>query len=128
MQREGFGMRFAAALVDGVILVVFMFIVTLIFGGSILALFGTSAQRGNQTAATAAAGVSIVALILLALIPLAYSLMEVFAAATVGKMVLGLTIANEDGSRASMNTLLTRWGVNNSVTLLNFLSPIPHLI
>ncbi|MGA2498849.1 MAG: RDD family protein, partial [Tepidisphaeraceae bacterium] len=103
MQRQGFGIRLGAAIIDGVIILVGMVLLSLVFG------FGafTAASRGGG----AAAGVSIVAVLLMALWPLAYSSTEIFMAASPGKKLLGLTIANQDGSPAAPPVLATRWAV-----------------
>lgn len=117
MQREGFGIRFLAVLIDVVILIVVMVIASLIFGGSIVASF-----RGGS--GDAAKGSAVVAAIVMALIPLAYSLMEIFMAATPGKMALGLKIADQSGAPAPIPQLATRWVVKNSGSLLQVLAAI----
>lgn len=53
---------------------------------------------------------------------LAYFSLEFWAAASVGKMLVGLKIANSDGSEASTATLLNRWTGKWSFVLLGILA------
>jgi len=84
-----FGWRFSAIVFDGLLL---MFV--LIFGADFL--------PGR--------GFGIMALIAVAGL---LSLIEGFTGWTLGKLVLGLRIRNEDGTKASRSTLLGRWALKN---------------
>ncbi len=60
------------------------------------------------------------------LVALFYSLMEIAYAATPGKMMLGIKIANADGTEAQTSRLTTRWfvksGLSTSLSLLGMLT------
>ena len=51
-----------------------------------------------------------------------YNLIEGFAGASPGKMILGLKIANQDGSEADIKTYMIRWALKNSSGILSFLT------
>jgi uncharacterized RDD family membrane protein YckC len=53
-----------------------------------------------------------------------YGLWEGLTGAGAGKRLLGIRIANEDGTRAAVGTLMTRYAVKNSNLLLNVLGGI----
>jgi uncharacterized RDD family membrane protein YckC len=88
--REGFLLRFCAALIDGA----FCFI-----PGILLSLVLA------KVAGLWFAGVFVT------LAYIAYSSLEIFKAATPGKMLLKLKITNEDGSEADRQTLIKRWAI-----------------
>jgi uncharacterized RDD family membrane protein YckC len=83
-ERQGFGLRFAAAFIDGLISAVPVVVLTMV-GGKHFGPF------------LAAAAV------------LAYSTLEFLKAATPGKMIFKLKITNEDGTEATRNALFKRW-------------------
>jgi uncharacterized RDD family membrane protein YckC len=88
--REGFLLRFCAALIDAAFCFIPGFVLSLVLlkvaGEYFTGLFITLAYIG-------------------------YSALEIFKAATPGKMLLKLKITNEDGSEASRQTLFKRWGI-----------------
>jgi len=86
--REGFLLRFCAALIDGAFCFIPGFILTLVLAN--------------------VAGVWLAA-VLVTLAYIGYSSLEIFKAATPGKMLLRLKITNEDGSEADRQTLIKRW-------------------
>jgi uncharacterized RDD family membrane protein YckC len=88
--REGFLLRFCAAIIDGVFCVVPGVILSLVLA-KVAGLWFTGVFMGLAT--------------------LAYSSLEIFKAATPGKMLLKLKITNEDGSEASRETLIKRWAI-----------------
>ncbi|GIV56644.1 MAG: hypothetical protein KatS3mg040_1412 [Candidatus Kapaibacterium sp.] len=56
---------------------------------------------------------------------LLYSLMEIAYGATLGKMALGIKIANADATTASTGTLATRWFIKSGLaSLLNLLATL----
>jgi uncharacterized RDD family membrane protein YckC len=63
-------------------------------------------------------------LILAQLIPLLYFSLEIMIAASLGKLLLGLRIGNEDGTAADKNVLITRYLVKNSSSLLALIGMI----
>jgi len=88
--REGFLLRFCAGLIDWAFCLIPGFLLTL--------------------ALASVAGVW-VAGVFVTLAYLGYSSLEIFKAATPGKMLLKLKITNEDGSEASRQTLIKRWAI-----------------
>ena len=120
MERIGFGPRLGAALIDMVIILVIMSVSTLIFGVS---LFGGGLANPDMFGGASVAGLSLAGVVL-SIIPLAYMSLEVFRAATPGKMLLKLKIRAEGGAEADQNTLVKRFLVKNSAALLNILAAI----
>ncbi len=120
MERIGFGPRLGAALIDMVIILVIMSVGTMIFGVS---LFGGGLANPDMFDGASVAGLSLAAIVL-SIIPLAYMSLEVFRAATPGKMLLKLKIRAEGGAEADQNTLVKRFLVKNSAALLNILAAV----
>jgi uncharacterized RDD family membrane protein YckC len=120
MQREGFGPRLAAAIIDGLILAGIGFLLGLVFGGSIALMFGAGGNTAGSQNAAAVAGIGFaIAVIILGV---GYTLMEVFMAATPGKMALGLIIADERGVPATRDQLFKRWAIKNSGQIIQWLA------
>lgn len=113
MERIGFGPRFGAMLIDIVIIMVGMSILGILFGLGAMGFLGGGSITGFS-----------IGMILVALIPIAYSYTDVLMAATPGKKVLKLVIRNEDGSQADQQTLTKRWAFKNSSSLLQFLTAL----
>ena len=91
--REGFLLRWCAALIDGAICFI---------PGALLSVVLA------KVAGLWLGGV------ILTLAYIAYSSLEVFKAATPGKMLLKLKITNEDGSEANQQTLIQRWVIKQA--------------
>jgi uncharacterized RDD family membrane protein YckC len=133
-KRVGFGMRFAAALIDLAVVGVVGFVAgaTLggMLGGGIGGLLGGSAG-GDEAAAGAALGASIGAVLgvvaALAVFVFLYSLIEAFAGASPGKMILRLKVGTHDGRRGSTPLYVKRWAIKYAGTLLGLLGAIPGL-
>jgi uncharacterized RDD family membrane protein YckC len=125
MQREGFGIRLLAALIDFAILFVVVFLILLLAGGSIFAMM--SGGGGGSRAQTGAAMVGIGFLILIYLIVIGYSLTEIFMAGTPGKQMLGIIIGDERGVRGTTQQLATRWVVKNSGSLIQMVAGLVGL-
>jgi uncharacterized RDD family membrane protein YckC len=118
MGRIGFGMRFVAALIDGIILLVARWILLKPFGYTLPTNINSSnMQQVLEQAIAAAQRMALVGGIL----GIAYTLMEVFLATTPGKMVLKQKIVSLGGTPAPMNALLLRWALKQSPTLLTLL-------
>src|SRR6266566_324139 len=86
--REGFLLRFCAALIDGAFCFIPGFVLSMVLVN--------------------AAGIWLTGVVV-TLAYIGYSALEIFKAATPGKMLLRLKITNEDGSEASRQTLIKRW-------------------
>lgn len=104
--REGFLFRFCAALIDAVFCVVPGFVLSLIVA---------------KVAGLWFAGVFV------ALAYLGYSALEIFKAATPGKMLLKLKITNEDGSEAARATLIRRWAIKQIPQFANLVAAVTAL-
>jgi uncharacterized RDD family membrane protein YckC len=130
-QRIGFGPRLGALLIDCVLVGVLV----AVLGGFIGGMFGAAAGgagaaistgSGSDAQSAAAMGGMIGALagmlIAAAVLGLAYFLIEGFTGYTLGKLLLGMRIANADGTQAPVSKLLARWAVKNNNFILTMLS------
>ncbi|NJM94683.1 MAG: RDD family protein [Cytophagales bacterium] len=122
-QRIGFGRRLGALLLDSI----FIGIISYLVGDTLLGLLGINitipdeiadadeAMAGmmeQMTKSSASAGI----------LAILYFLTEVFMARTPGKMLLGIIIANADGSPAGTDVLLKRFLLKEGYHALNFLA------
>jgi uncharacterized RDD family membrane protein YckC len=98
-QRQGFGIRLGAAFVDALICAVPAGILTVVGGLQFGPLLGTAAILG-------------------------YSSLEIFKAATPGKMIFKLRITNEDGTEASRDALFKRWLIKQVPNCLRFVTAL----
>ena len=112
MERQGFGIRLGALIIDVLILIVLDFIIGQIFPRPV----GVLRPVGGAAF-----------IIFSNLFHLGYTSTEIFKAASPGKMILGLKIGSETGSPATQNQLITRWAIKNSFSLLSILTIIPIL-
>ena len=130
-QRIGFGPRLGALLIDCVLVVVLV----AVLGGTIGGMFGAAAGgagaaistgtgSGAQNAAAMGGMLGALAgmLIAAAVLGLVYFLIEGFTGYTLGKLMLGIRIANADGTQAPVSRLLLRWAVKNNNFLLTVLA------
>jgi uncharacterized RDD family membrane protein YckC len=123
-QRIGFGKRLGALLLDCVIVGVLV----VVLGGAVGGMLGFSAAglgdaESGAMSSAAAMGAMAGMVAAAAVIGLVYFLMEGFTGYTLGKLILGIRIANEDGSQAAVPTLLARWALKN----INFLLTVVAL-
>ncbi|HYK11094.1 MAG TPA: RDD family protein [Gemmatimonadales bacterium] len=127
--RIGFGKRFLAALIDGIL----CGILAGVFGGAIGAVLGASAgapatagsaPMTSNEASTMIAGLMTGALLGFLAIAIAYSVVEGFTGWTLGKLILGIQIGNQDGTPASTDKLLLRWAIKNCNAILTVLAAV----
>jgi len=123
-QRIGFGKRLGALLLDCVIVGVLV----VVLGGAVGGMLGFSAAglggaESGAMSGAAAMGAMVGMIAATAVIGLAYFLMEAFTGYTLGKLILGIRIANEDGSQAGVSTLFARWALKN----INFVLTVAAL-
>ncbi|MCX6154181.1 MAG: RDD family protein [Candidatus Kapabacteria bacterium] len=116
--RVGFWKRLAATLIDGVITAVIIVIVFYLTGKLNDYIFAYKSMFSDPIAAQEILGSFT---LLLLLIGLGYSLTEVLFAASPGKMVLGIKIAEQDGKRASIGTLAFRFLIKHIELPFSFL-------
>ncbi len=132
-ERVGFGPRFGALLIDIVLVIIGGLIIGTLLGtvlGSILGrgalgpgpIEGTEGLTGAQAGGVmgfifgAAIGFPVFAFL--------YFLLEGFIGATIGKMILGLKIGNDDGTKAGVGKLLLRYIIKNIASVLAILAGI----
>lgn len=121
MERIGFGRRLGAFCLD----IVIVSVVSFFTGGTLGGLVGgmAGAMGAEADAATAAAGGALGAVVgmvaALMLVGTVYFLIEGFTGYTLGKYLLGIRVANADGTRASTGALLTRYAAKNVNFLLS---------
>jgi uncharacterized RDD family membrane protein YckC len=133
-QRVGFGPRLGAWLLDCVIVVV----LAVVGGSTIGTMLGLSSGAALATAMGAGADSLAVAsaaiggmfgaifgfVIATALIGVLYFLIEGFTGFTLGKLMLGIRVANADGTAAGIGTLLGRYAIKNCSFILSILSVV----
>ena len=132
-RRTGFGPRLAAALIDMVIVGV----VGLLAGATIGGVLGGGAGGAlggpggvgfaSGAALGAVAGAVFGAMAMLGGFVFLYSLIEAFAGASPGKMLLKLKVGFEDGRQAPVSTYVARWAVKYAGTLLGVVALFPGL-
>jgi len=133
-QRVGFGPRLGAWLLDCVI----VFVLAFFGGGTIGGLIGVTAgaaiggamatQADSMAAASAALGGLFGGLVAFfiaaAVIGIVYFLIEGFTGYTLGKLMLGIRVASDDGTSAGVGKLLTRYAIKNCNILLTVLAAL----
>lgn len=127
--RIGFGRRFGAAILDMIALMILSFFVGPmlggIFGGAAGGTMGAlSGDPVGGATAGGALGAVMGAMAGMVIVSVLYWLLEIFSAASPGKMMLGIKIRNADASAASTNTLATRYAVKNVMTVAGLLTLI----
>lgn len=138
--RIGFGRRFGAILIDAIIITLLSALIYFLthdtfenilepylahqLSEQTQSLFESSDEQIDYIMGFTRAG--IIWGFTVALVALLYSLMEIAYAATPGKMMLGIKIANADGTEAPTRRLTTRWfvktGLSTSLSLLGMLT------
>jgi RDD family. len=129
-KRIGFGPRLGAFLIDFVIGGILASILSVVLGG-VFASMGagmgaaTNADYGAVVGGTVGFFAGLMAGVAIAF-PL-YFLMEAFLGYTLGKLILGIQIAKEDGTKGTTKDFFIRYAVKNSATLLQLLALILSL-
>jgi uncharacterized RDD family membrane protein YckC len=128
--RVGFGKRLGALCIDAVLCIIAAVLTGPILGG----MFGGAAGAvvgglgGSDTTAVQGmvmggiVGSILGAVVAIAVIFTLYFLVEGFTGWTLGKLMLGIQIANADGTRAPIGTLLLRYAIKNSNSVLKLLA------
>ncbi|MCX8051098.1 MAG: RDD family protein [Chlorobi bacterium] len=130
--RIGFGRRLVAILLDGIIIAIVSGILALSAGSAFEPLvekhiaaqteeMNASLSEMDEEQADMAMGFAKTGIVwgfVATALALVYSLFEIFAAASPGKMMLGIKIANADGTAATTQTLTTRWLVKTGLSSL----------
>lgn len=131
--RVGFGRRLGALVLDAIAVMVLSMIIGPLIGGLVGGLGGgavgaVAGATGDATAPAAALGGLFGAIMGAAIgsliVMVAYWVVEIFTAASPGKMLLGIKIRNTDSSAANTATLATRYAVKNIVSIFGLLAAI----
>ena len=125
MERIGFGPRFLAALIDGIIALLVVAILGVITGVGFVMNYG--GMGGNINPTVTATSIRIFT-ILAAFFGLAYSSMEIFFAATPGKLILKQKIVRADGTLADQAMLIKRWAIKQSGNLIGLVVGITGIL
>lgn len=141
-QRIGFGKRLGAWALDCVFVIIVSVVGGTAIGGWLGAYTGAAALGAagaatggadNAQAAAALGGLfgAIAGMALAAsLIWTVYFLFEGLTGYTLGKLILGIRVASDDGTRAGVGKLLLRWLIKNSgfvLTLIGLFTLTPSL-
>ncbi|MFA6402633.1 MAG: RDD family protein [Salinivirgaceae bacterium] len=113
--RIGFGRRLGAFLLDIVFIAGLAFILSSLMNDFFQNFVDVSEEEydqvskiyGNFTDMMLAMGVSA------SLVSFLYNLVEGFTGYTIGKLILGIQVGNQDGTVASQNQLMIRFGIKN---------------
>ena len=138
--RIGFGTRLGAFIIDAIIICIIAFILGMmgLAGGGILGA-ATGAAVGNSAEGALGGGIvgAIMGFVAGAVIAsFVYSLLEAFTGLTIGKILLGIRVKNQDGTVGNTGLYLKRWAIKNISTLcsvaalitsMDFLSSIGSL-
>ena len=124
--RIGFGRRLAALFIDCVLVGVIAFFGGATIGGLLGVAAGAAMSGGEQAASGmvmggavgAVAGMAIAA----AVIGAVYFLIEGFTGWTFGKLILGIQVGAENGTRAGVGQLLGRYALKNCHFLLSIVA------
>lgn len=125
--RTAFGRRLGAALLD--FLFYFLLIMVVALGTGFIAEYSEMIKQVQSLGPTSPEAqeyamsfvkTNIVTYLIINVIVLAYFLLEVMIAASLGKLLLGVQIASFDGSKPSTIQLLTRYLIKNIGVIFSF--------
>ncbi|HYT82891.1 MAG TPA: RDD family protein [Gemmatimonadales bacterium] len=126
--RIGFGKRLGAMILDIILCGVLVGVLGGVVGGMLGLGAGSLAAGQGDAAAGAMSGAALGAMMGMiaaaAVIGCVYFLVEGFTGYTLGKLILGIRVANADGSQAPVSTLLARWALKN----INFVLTVVALL
>jgi uncharacterized RDD family membrane protein YckC len=126
--RIGFGKRLGAMVLDIILCGVLVGVLGGVVGGMLGLGAGSLAAGQGDAAAGAMSGAALGAMMGMiaaaAVIGCVYFLVEGFTGYTLGKLILGIRVANADGSQAPVSTLLARWALKN----INFVLTVVALL
>jgi uncharacterized RDD family membrane protein YckC len=125
--RQGFAIRLLSMLLDTVIILALLGLISALTTGDPFILVKLASDDEAQIErATEALGdiMAIVFIVLVALTFLLFFFSEILFAASPGKLVLGLRIADENAQPATWRQLILRWLVKNSGGLVGLIGDI----
>lgn len=119
--RIGFGRRLGAYVIDILFITGLAFIISSLFSDALWNFVMVSDEEYDQvsklygnftdTMLTISVSASIIGFL--------YNLLEGFTGYTVGKLMLGIQIGNQGATKATMNTLMTRFAIKNIGTIIS---------
>ena len=129
-QRVGFGPRFGAILIDVVLILVLAVLLAPLAAKIGSATVNTSSFTADlsaeeREAAEALGGLfgAIVGIVIgFVVASFLYNLVEAFTGGSLGKHILGLTIAHESGQKGNLSLWLMRWALKNIGYILSFIT------
>lgn len=138
-ERAGFGIRLVALAIDCILLIAISSAIGLMAGSSVAVLvhkagfLNAGGDRAAAAVSNALVGVGVFALVtalVSLLLTLPYNMMEALVGWTPGKLVTGLRVCNEDGSRPTFLQVFSRWLIKHNAILLWVLSwsGIPFMV
>ena len=121
--RIGFGRRLGAYVIDTIFIIGIAYILFSLFGDFFERFVDfseiTDAQLDQVDSMPGTLGAFFLTLsVSITLSSFAYNLVEGFLGYTVGKLMLGIQIGNQDGTPAKMETLMARYAIKNISTLV----------
>ncbi len=116
MKRVGFFPRLLAAILDMIILMILVYIVNMLTGSQLST--DPSQMFGGDGPAIPLSGI---------VIALLYTSLEIWMAATPGKMILKLKIKNVKGKNGTSSVLFIRWIFKQSAQILSLLFVLTHI-
>ncbi|MFW5657587.1 MAG: RDD family protein [Bacteroidota bacterium] len=124
--RIGFGPRLGAVLIDFVLIAVLSAIIATVFGVSGMAAGASSTSGDSADMATGmAAGFLdgiMASTIVMYIVSLVWYLLEGLVGYTVGKLIVGIQIGNEDGTHAGIGKLMPRYLIKNIASVFGILA------
>lgn len=116
--RTGFGMRLLAWLLDFVLSTILLYVVLYFMGDLEYYLESFSLMFSNQMEFDR---IQLEFLPIIVFLSFVYNSLEVFLAASAGKIILRLQIGSADGKKASIRALVIRFLIKNIYTIFSFL-------
>jgi uncharacterized RDD family membrane protein YckC len=131
-ERIGFGPRLGAAIIDIILIIIGGLIIGTLLGGILGGIFGSTlgpiqTEEGAEISGAqfgGGLGMLLGAAIFIPVFATLYALLEGFVGATIGKMILGLKIGNDDGTKAGVGKLLLRYAIKNIASLVSVVAAI----
>jgi len=113
-ERIGFGKRLLAALLDVFIVCIVGGVTGAVFGGALGGMLGAGAGSRPDGAAVGGIVGGVAGFVIgIRFVAIVYGLWEGLTGAAAGKRAMGIRIANENGSRATTEALMTRYAIKN---------------
>lgn len=122
-QRIGFGRRLGAYLIDFVFIAGLAFMLSSVMN-DFLQNFVLMTDEEYEQAATLYKGftdVMIAMSVASVIVSFLYNLLEGFTGYTLGKLMLGIQIGNQDGTFAAQNKLMLRYAIKNIGTIIGLI-------